>query len=98
MLSGLEEIVPGYLATRREEIAEMIALLSASRFDRLASLSHDLKGSGASYGFPELTQIGSALEHSAKQMDTTALSLQLTELNNYVGRVQLFANNASNAP
>jgi len=91
MPPGLEEIVPGYLAARREELPELMALLAASAFERLAVISHNIKGSGGSYGFPELTRMGAALEHSAKQMDPGSLSTQLTELKDYLGRVQLLA-------
>jgi PAS domain S-box-containing protein len=91
MPDGLEEIVPGYLAARREELPEMIALLAASAFERLAVRSHNIKGSGGSYGFPELTRLGAAMEHSAKQMDPGSLSRQLTELKDYLGRVHLVA-------
>ena len=74
MPPGLEEIVPGYLADRRKELPEMMALPAASGFERLASLGHNIKGTGGSYGFPELTRMGAVLEHSAKQMDSGALS------------------------
>jgi len=86
---GLEEIVPGYLAARLKEVPEMIALLSASGFARIATLAHDMKGTGGSYGFPALTQMGAALERSAKEMDAGALGTQLTELTDYLCRVQL---------
>ena len=91
MPPGLEEIVPGYLAARREELPELMALLAASGFERLAVMGHNIKGSGGSYGFPELTRMGAALEHSAKQSDPGALTIQLTELKDYLGRVQLVA-------
>jgi CheY-like chemotaxis protein len=90
MPSGLEEIVPGYLAARREELPEMMKLLAASGFERLAVLSHNMKGSGGSYGFSELTRMGAGLEHSAKRMDSGTLRMQLAELGDYLGRVQLF--------
>jgi PAS domain S-box-containing protein len=91
MPTGLEGIVPRYLASRRAELPKMMALLAASDFQRLAVLGHDIKGTGTSYGFPELTRMGAALEHSARQMDTAALTAQLPELKDYLDRVQLFA-------
>jgi CheY-like chemotaxis protein len=91
MPSGLEEIVPGYLAARREELPAMMNLLAASDFERLAVLGHNIKGTGGSYGFPELTRMGAALENSAKQLDPESLRIQLTELSDYLGHVQLFA-------
>jgi len=89
---GLEEIVPGYLAPRREELSGMTALLGASDFKSLAVLGHHLKGSGTSYGFPDITRIGIAVKCSAEQTDTKALSAQLAELHNYLARMVLFVN------
>ena len=66
----------------------MLVLLAASDFGRLAQLSHDLKGTGRSYGFPELTRLGAALEQSAKQTDGAALRAQMTELGTYLDQVQ----------
>jgi HPt (histidine-containing phosphotransfer) domain-containing protein len=91
MPPGLEEIVPGYLADRQEDLPEMIRLLATSAFERLVVLGHNLKGSGTSYGFPELTRMGAALEQSAKLTDGGALSIQLNELQDYLDHVQLFA-------
>jgi PAS domain S-box-containing protein len=87
----LEDIVPGYLAARREELPRMIALLAVSDFTNLAILGHNLKGTGTSYGFPDLTRIGIALEGSAKRPDRAALSTELAELKEYLSRVELFA-------
>jgi PAS domain S-box-containing protein len=91
MPAGLEEIVPGYLRARREELPEMTELLAASGFARLAVLAHNMKGTGSSYGFPEITRIGRALEQSAKQTDPEGLQTQLSELKDYLGQVELFA-------
>jgi len=95
MPSGLEEIVPGYLAARREELPEMMKLLAACDFGRLKVLAHNMKGTGTSYGFPELTRMGAALERFAKQTDGEALGTQLTELTGYLGRVELIAGSES---
>jgi signal transduction histidine kinase/HPt (histidine-containing phosphotransfer) domain-containing protein len=91
MPSGLEDIIPSYLASRRKEVPEMLSLLAASEFARLAVLGHDLKGSGGGYGFPELTRLGAALEQSAKQTDCVGLRTSLTDLGSYLDRVQVFA-------
>jgi CheY-like chemotaxis protein/HPt (histidine-containing phosphotransfer) domain-containing protein len=91
MPAGLEEIVPGYLAARREELPEMMSLLAACDFKRLVVLGHNIKGTGGSYGFPELTRMGAALENSAKQTNPESLRIQLAELSDYLGLVQLFA-------
>ena len=89
MPPGLEEIVPAYLVNRREEVPAMIELLKNSDFKKLGFLGHNLKGSGASYGFADLTRLGGALEHSARVGDTKGLSAHLAELGEYLARVEL---------
>ena len=84
---GLEDIVPGYLAKRRKEVPEMFELLATSDFARLATLGHNLKGTGGGYGFPELTRIGESVERLAKQKNGEALSSQMIELRNYLDHV-----------
>jgi PAS domain S-box-containing protein len=91
MPPGLEDIVPGYLANRRKEVSEMIELLAASDFARLSVLGHNLKGTAGGYGFPDLIRLGAALERSAEQTDSGTLRTQMTDLGNYLDRVQLIA-------
>ena len=47
MLSGFEELVPGYLARQRSDVSGMLSLLAASDYVRLEVLGHNMKGSGA---------------------------------------------------
>ncbi|HMF79361.1 MAG TPA: response regulator [Bryobacteraceae bacterium] len=85
----LEELVPGYLADRKQDVPELLALLAASDFERLRSKAHNLKGTGASYGFPRLSEVGAALERCAKGQDAAGAGEQLTQLKDYLSRVQL---------
>jgi PAS domain S-box-containing protein len=89
MPAGFEDIVPGYLANRKREVVEMGELLAASDFESLSALGHNLKGSARGYGFPDLVGLGAALEESADRKDRGAIRAQMTELGNYLDRVQL---------
>jgi CheY-like chemotaxis protein len=86
---SLQQIVPGYLAARQKELVEMRELLAASSFAKIVTIAHNMKGTGASYGFAPLTQMGGALERAAKQADTAAMDVKLTEISHYLDRVQL---------
>ncbi len=86
---GLESLAPRYLSARRKELQEMVALLAASAFEEISSRGHNLKGTGRSYGFPDLTDIGAALERSAKHEDKEAIDKQLLRLANYLESVRL---------
>jgi HPt (histidine-containing phosphotransfer) domain-containing protein len=89
MPAEFEDIVPGYLLSRKREVSEMTELLAACDFERLSVLSHNLKGTARGYGFPDLVKMGSALEQSANRMDSGILSKQITDLGNYLQRVEL---------
>jgi CheY-like chemotaxis protein len=89
MPKGLEEIVPGYLNSRKGEVPLLLQLLAASDFDRIRIVGHNMKGSGSAYGFPELTAIGAALESSALDADIAKTGEQLHCLKEYLERVQL---------
>jgi HPt (histidine-containing phosphotransfer) domain-containing protein len=89
MPPGLENIMPAYIAGRREEVPELFALLAASDFERLAHLSHNIKGTGTSYGLPDLSRIGADLELAAKLRDSRAAGAQLTQLSSYLKHLRL---------
>ncbi|MEP6715642.1 MAG: Hpt domain-containing protein [Terriglobia bacterium] len=85
---AIQELVPGYLANRDEDLAEMTTLLADGDFTRISVLAHNIKGTGGSYGFPEVTAIGAALESSAKQGDAAGSGAQLTLLASFLVRVR----------
>lgn len=83
----VQELVPGYIAARKEEVGNMMKLLAASDFDRLRVLGHSLKGSGSSFGFPELTRIGATLERQAEAADAASFAQELARLKDYLEHV-----------
>ncbi len=89
ILADLGDRVPGYLAQRRCEASETMALLTASDYERLRIVSHDMKVTGTAYGFPELRRMGAELEAAAKAADYEALALRIPRLADYLARVQL---------
>lgn len=88
---GLEELVPDYLEWRRQEVPDLLAVLAVSDFERLAQMAHNIKGSGAAYGFADLTRIGAALEIAATQKDASGSGAQLRRLSDYLDRVRVVA-------
>jgi CheY-like chemotaxis protein len=85
----VEELVPEYLAERKTEVSVFRKLMEKSDFESIRILAHNLKGNGRSFGFPELTDIGAAMEISAREAGASALSRQVDELASYLDRVQL---------
>lgn len=86
---GLGELVPTYLAARKSELATLNEALENRNFEQIRTVAHNLKGTGSSYGFEELTKLGEFLEESARQHDADVLKQQLSALTDYLGRVEL---------
>ncbi len=91
----LEGYATDYLHARTLEVPELLHLLAASDFEGLRKKGHDLRGSGASFGFSEITVIGEALETSARSRNRDGVTLQLQKFGDYLNRVQVVSRPAS---
>jgi len=85
----IAQLIPGYLAGRHEDLGKMRAMLEESDFEGLRVLSHNLKGSGESYGFPELSRLGRDLEKSTNPINAAGTGELLAQLGAYLGRIEL---------
>ena len=81
---GLEAASRRYIQSRKAEVPHLIELAAEQNFAQLRILAHNMKGTGTSYGFPDLTRLGRLVECSAKEQNAGALSGQLRELSVYV--------------
>lgn len=72
--------VPTYLARRRQELQLMRELIGQRDFERIRVLAHNMKGSGAGYGFPQLSDLGAEIEKSAKSQQPVELEQQTKSL------------------
>ncbi len=87
--ADLAELVPVYLASRREELARVSALLEAGDFDELWGIGHKLHGSGGGFGLDFLTELGERMEKSAKAADKAALAALAAELKDFLDTVEI---------
>jgi PAS domain S-box-containing protein len=85
----LEEMAPEYLEARRRDIREAEALLDKGDFEPLRIMAHNMAGSGGSYGFHDLSQLGASLEFSARAADAPASEQYVSAIREYLERVQL---------
>jgi len=86
---GLEDVTPGYLAKRRAEVEAYRESLARNDFDAIRTMAHRMKGTGAGYGFPVLTEFGAALEQSAIGSDTDQIRDKIDELAKYLSTIEL---------
>ncbi len=85
----MEALRSDYLENRRLEFPVLASALRAADFGKLASAGHNLKGTGAAYGFSQLTELGRALELGAKAKDALRVEVLLGRTEFYLGLVSL---------
>ena len=85
----LHEAAVLYVQRRKEEAPRLLELLASNQLDPIRVAGHNLKGTGASYGFPRLSSMGAAIEASAKSSDLDALASSLKELAGYLDTITM---------
>ncbi len=85
----VEQLAPWYLDRRRSDVTALAAALEASDYNKIRIVAHDMKGSGAGYGFVAITKIGAAMEAAAKQGLGAEIGTELAALADYLDRVEI---------
>lgn len=83
----LEDLIPGFMQRRREDVASLRASLSAGRWEDIRISGHSMKGTGGGYGFEEISAIGAALETAATTRDEAETSRLIERLEQYLDDV-----------
>ena len=87
--SWMAELMTPFLNHRREDIATLLIHLQAGDFEAVWNLGHDIKGTGAVYGFSDMARIGQSIEQAARERGSKQLKTLAEELTNYLDRVKL---------
>ena len=88
VVAGLAGLRTVYLDRRRAESNDLDRAVQNADFAALRKAGHNLKGTGAAYGFAELTDIGRALEAAAKDQNAAAADALLDQLESYISIVR----------
>jgi len=86
---GIESLVLAYLADLRRHMNEILAGGDSTDCKLARRLGHQLKGEGESYGFPEITRTGAAVELAALAEDGDEIRTQILALSSYLDRVEI---------
>lgn len=84
---SMPELRRHYLNRRRDELTALERALETRDFETLRQTGHNLKGTGAAYGFGEFSQLGRALEAAAHAADAAAVDCTLGRVEMYLGIV-----------
>ena len=85
----LRPVVPEYLKKRLGDCAEIDRLLAAGGMESIQLLGHQIKGSGGSFGFDELSAIGEELERAAQAADREGIMSLVGRMEEYLKRVSV---------
>ncbi|HUA19833.1 MAG TPA: ATP-binding protein [Bryobacteraceae bacterium] len=83
----LKPVVPGYLEKRRHDVSALETALEQRDFATIQTLGHQMAGSGAGYGFAEITTIGAVLEESALTADNGRIRRAIGDLDRLLKNV-----------
>jgi PAS domain S-box-containing protein len=80
--------IPKYLENVRRSMADILEAIGRSDYEIARTLGHQMKGSGTSYGFPEITSAGAAVESAAKAGNGDEIHRQLLHLASDLDRAE----------
>jgi HPt (histidine-containing phosphotransfer) domain-containing protein len=85
----IADIVPGFLGNRRKDTASITEAVTRGDFETVRILGHSMKGSGGSYGFDAITDIGKRLEQAALAKYADEIKSLTAELSAYLDDVKV---------
>jgi len=85
---SIKDIVPAYIENRRSDIEKIYNALEAGDISIIETLAYKMKGSGTSYGFERISQLGRQIELSAKDNDRDKIRLNVRELELFLENIQ----------
>lgn len=86
--ADLADLVPTFLANCRAHARKLRAAAAAGDLAAAASIGHNLAGSGTSYGFDRVSDLGREIERLAKGGDARGVGDLAQQLENYLARVR----------
>jgi CheY-like chemotaxis protein len=85
---GFGEAARVYIRSTKLEMAKLRALAEAKEFEQLRVLAHEIRGSGAGYGFPDVTRVAELVALSAGEGNMARVNQHLMELARYTQRAE----------
>jgi signal transduction histidine kinase/CheY-like chemotaxis protein/HPt (histidine-containing phosphotransfer) domain-containing protein len=85
----MRDVVPGYLEKRRAELLSCYDALAKGNLASIQAVAHKMKGTGAGYGFPFLTEIGEKIETAAREGHADELKVRIAELASWLERLDI---------
>lgn len=85
----LEDLIDGFLENRNREIIEIEAAVAAGDVESIGKITHDLIGSGKTYGFNFITYFGRDIKKAVAEGDMTQALDLLKQLKEAMKKVEI---------
>lgn len=85
----LQDIVPLFLQNRRADVAKLTNAAQSGALEEVYAIAHNLAGTGAGYGFEEISLIGRALCDAIKANCPDNLPPLILRLQAYLDAVEV---------
>lgn len=85
----LEELIPGFLANRARELAELKEALGRGDLAQIRAIGHRLRGVAGSYGFGMLTPLARELEQGGGEGNAAVCERAIAEYAQLLPRLQV---------
>ena len=86
---GVSDLIPSYLSNRQHDLVSLAQAVNRGDLPAARFIGHGMKGSGAGYGFPAISEIGRSIEQCAISEDTAGIMRQISSLEEYLTRVEV---------
>jgi signal transduction histidine kinase/DNA-binding response OmpR family regulator len=87
--TSLAEFAPRYLENIRKDLVQLREAAGRLDYEEACRIGHNMKGTGASFGFEAITDIGSAIEQAAKDQSRERTQAHVGELARFLERVEI---------
>ncbi len=87
--ADLEDIVPGFLQHRKEDVDKIREAMAQNDYDIIRVLGHTMKGTGGGYGFDAITDMGRSLEDAAKERNMEIIKQSANDLSSYLDHIEV---------
>lgn len=87
--ADLEDLIPGYLQSRRQDVDSILQALGKQDFETIRVLGHTMKGTGGGYGFDAITKMGRGFEEAAIDRNAQAIRQGAAALLDYLQAVKV---------
>lgn len=86
---ALRELVPGFLANRRKDLAVIGRALHSGNLEAIRVVGHNIRCFSRVYGFDDLTALGEKIQQAASECSTLRIAHAQTQLADYLSRIDL---------